>query len=1151
MTRRRANWLSALLLGALLSPALPAADAPKPPAPAVSLVTRKRIRTSAARAAVRRRDWSRALSHFEDALKADETDRALRAEFAGVLFQAGFGNRALAEYDRLLAEQPTPEIRDAAVQTAMALRDFDSVVTRLCEYPEAERESSAYRLRLARAYGWTHNYGKAVPLYAVLVKETPDERIVRKEYLSALLAANQWDALDREAAAYLSRWPEDMDVRLYRIDMLIRSDKLGQAKQALTALEKESAEFHEGIYMRMADLQLACGAEVAEIREGIEQAVRGQIAPTLRVRLAVLYGHDGQFHRALAVLAQAEKENARRDLVIATRAELYGFAGMYRTSLREFEVLVRMNALGSRGLKGIARAAAPIYRNDDTRSALRHAVIQFPGDMDATYQYLDLLTRLGDYKAALKVADAVVAQQPQNITARLLRGRLRIADGRENDAWDDYNVLIDRFVKTGALESMRQGYITKQNLKLVPAQVWYEVVARVPKDTPAAALLARALYREAEFRESSSAWEAPLAADPDEPLYQLGFVETLVARGVRTVEGSRLRVENLLPSLIKATDLPREEQARLAELLVKTERWEDLVTVTGHMLKRRPDDTLATALRAGALMALEREPEALQTINQFLAQEPDNQLSAYALWTRLGSMAITRKDPAYLHATGALGAMLDKNPDNSDLQMALGRQHTIIKEYDPARMRLDQALAARPTDGEALLWRARLESWDEQYDTSLEYYARYEEANPTDRRLCLERARVLSWALEFQKAFDEYSRGIAAADATDPPREEDSDWAKSLYLEREAKRYKWNKREWHAVDTYDQLLLLQPEDPESNFDRGQMDTRLGFSRRAADYYERTILLAPGHSQARAALDYERHRLNGSLREKYSFRKEKGFSNAFQIEEHLLTTTWWSPEIGDMWWLGGEYEYGWYLFKNFRNPTADRFQIMGRKRFYNGLQFDGWYQYGRYSTPTNDTNNFGVESRYKAFDFLETLLSFEREDILENYNTIALDFQRYNYKVGLAADVTRRLRLDTWGAWVHVDDDGNDGRRARAEASYELLQYPRLLKLSYSIEYWDYDLNNRVYFAPSQFIQHGPMLHWRHYLNREHYTGANELYYGVKVPLLFDNHGDTYVGVGAEFLWDITNQWQIGADANYTDSHPYRGSFITAWLRYRF
>ena len=1153
MTRRCANSLVVFLLGTLLcSFPLTAADNERDSgsAPVVTAVTVKRISIQAARAATRRRDWSRAINHFERALAADEKDHALRAEFAGVLFQAGFGNRSLAEYDRLLAEKPDRETRGAAVQVAMALRDFDDVVARLQAYPEAERASREYRLRLARAYSWTHSYDKSAPLYAALVKETPDERIVRQEYLVALLASNQWEALDREAAAYLERWPDDIEVRLYRIDVLLRGDQLGRAREALAVLEKESTEFHEGIHMRMADLQLACGAEVEEIRAGLEKAAGDRTAPTLRVRLAVLYGHDGQFHRALAILAQAEKEGAQRDLLIAARAELYGFAGMYRTSLEEFDTLVRMGTLGSRGLKGIARAAAPIYRSDDAHSALRHGVIQFPGDMDATYQYLDLLIESAEYKAALKVADTLVAQQPQNITARLLRGRLLAADGREADADQDFSVLIDRLVETGTLAAMRQGHITKQNLKLVPSKVWRAVVARAPDDTPAAALLARALYREVEFRAAEAAWAVPMAAEPDEPLYRLGLVETLVARGVRTVEGSRQRVESHLPALIAAQNLPREGQVRLAELLVRTERWEDLVTVTGRMLEQRPDDTLAVALRAGALMALEHEPEALQTVNHFLAQAPDNELSAYALWTRLGAMAITAEDPAYRHSADALRAMLDRSPGNLDVQMSLGWLHTILREYDEGRVRLEQVLAARPTDGEALLWRARLESWDEEYDTALEYYARYEKANPTDRRLCRERARVLSWALEFRKSTEEYTRGIIAAGATDPPREEDSDWAKALYLEREAKAYKWNKREWHAVETYDQLLSLQPEDPEINFDRGQMDTRLGFSRRASDYYERTLLLAPGHSQARAALEYERHRLNGSIREKYSFRKEKGFSNAFAIEEHLLTTTWWSPEIGDMWWLGAELERGWYFFKAFRDPTANRAQIMGRKRFYSGLQLDAWYQYSRYSAPTHGTNNFGLESRYKAFDFVETLLSIEREDVLENYNTIALDIQRYNYKVGLASDVTRRLRVDAWGAWVHVDD-GNDGRRGRASASYEILQYPRLLKLSYSVEYWDYDRQNRVYFAPSQFIQHGPMLHWRHYLNREHYSGVNELYYGVKVPLLFDNHGHNYPAIGAEFLWDITNQWQIGADASYTDSGLYRGSFVTAWLRYRF
>jgi len=1133
MTHRGSNLLwAALLVGMILCPAaLGAGGSPKKAV--ISAVTLKRIQVRAARAAVRRRDWKRALGHFEGALQADPTDRALRTEFAGVLFQAGYGDRALSEYDRLLAEAPDPKIRDAAVRVAMALRDFDGVVDRLLKYPESERASRQYRLRLARAYSWIHSYAKAVPLYARLADEAPDDRTVRKEYLVALLAANEWKSLAREAADYLARWPDDMDVRLYAVDVLLRKDQLGRAARELDLLEKRATTFHEGIYMRKADLQLACGMEVEDIRKGIERAAAGRAAPELRARLAVLYGYDGQFHRALATLEQAEKEDARRDLLIAARAELYGLAGMYRTALEEFDVLVRMNALGSRGLKGIARAAVPLHRTDDARAALRHAVIQFPGDMDATYQYLDFLTKIGDYKAALKVADAVVAGKPDNITARLLRGRLLAKDGREAEAWRDYNVLIERLVKTGTLAAVRGGDITKQNLKLVPSEVWRDVVARSPKDTAAAGQLARALYREAEFRRAETAWEAAIAAEPGEPLYRLGLVETLVARGVRTVKGSRLRVEKELPALLAAQNLPREGEVRLAELLVKTERWEDLSRFTGRMIRRRPDDTLAVALRAGALMALDREPEALETISRFLAQAPANPLSAFALWTRLGPMAITSNDPACIHSTDALRAMLKKNPGNLDITMALGWLATIMKKYDDGRLYLGKVLDTRPDDGEALLWRARLESWDERYTTSLEYYDRYAEVNPSDRRIHLERARVLSWALRFDEAWDEYGRGIKAAGASDPPREEDSDWAKSLDLERDAKRYKWNKREWHAVDTYDRLLTLQPEDPEILFDRGQMDTRLGFSRRAADYYERTLLLAPGHSQARAALEYERHRLSSSLQETYSFRKEKGFSNAFEIEEHLLTTTWWSPEIEDMWWLGGAFQRGWYFFKNFRDPTAWRAQVMGRKRFYNGLQLDAWYRYGRYTRPSHGTHNFGVQSRYKAFDFIETLLSIEREDILENYNTIALD-----------------MRLDTSGTWVRVDD-GNDGRHARAAATYEILPYPRLLKLSYSIEYWDYDRTNRVYFAPSRFIQHGPMLHWRHYLNKEHYSGVNELYYGVKVPLLFDNDDNVYPAVAGEFLWDITNQWQLGVDASYMDSDPYRGAFGTLWLRYRF
>jgi predicted Zn-dependent protease len=1114
------------------------------------------IHLSAGRAAAENRDFERAIRHFREALRRIPKDPAARKEFADLLFRAGYADEALETYDGLLKEQPhRVDIRYAAVDAVMASDDWEGVLKRLDAFPANARTERRYRLRRARAYGRTKQWSRAIPIYKALVDEAPEKRESHKEYLGVLLAAYRWDDLQSQTRRYLKLWPKDPDVRLYSADLLLNQDRVEEATALLEKLSRDPKTASDPILARLADLRLACGVPGERVRSELEHATRGRKAPLIRARLAVMYAYDAQFHQAFKSLHQAIRQGADPTETLATRAEIHTIGGMYRTSLKQFELLIKIDRASSRALKDTARAAAPIHRGEEARTALRRAVITYPGDMDATYQYIALLEKRGELKEALAIVDTIADSQPKNATTRLLRGRLLVADGRKGEAKADYEFVTQLLLTHGVTGAMRKGRIFKNNMALVPSAVWITVCKRSPNDHAALAQLAKAFYREAQLGNSYDAWEKAVKAAPTKDAYRIGLVEALVARGLLAVKGSRQRLAEEMPRLVASTRLARADQARLAELLVKLEHWEDARIVTGRMLEDAPDDVHALSLHVGALLFLEREAEARKLLDEFLIRKPITPVAEFRLWTRLGALAITREDAAYPISMTGLKALLARNPKNLDIRQAIGWLATINKDYDEGRKALDSVLAELPEDANALLWRARLESWDTEYSTAIEYYDRYAKVNPGDRRLVLERARVLSWDLRYEDAWAEYTRGIREDGATDPPRDTDSAWAWTLYLEREAKKYKWNKREWHAIDTYDRLIAIQPEEPEILFDRGQMDTTLNFSRRAADYYERTILLAPGHSQARAALDYERHRLNASIRETFSYRDEKGFNNRFQIEEFLLTTTLWSPELGDilcddMWWAGFEYEHGWYRFKNFPSVDAERYKFMLRKRFYSGLQLDAWFKRSWYSRVAHHTTNYALEANYKAFDFLRTHASFTREDILENFNTIAQETYRYNYKVGLGADLTRRLSVDAWGAWVHVSD-GNDGRRARANAEYELLLYPTLLKLAYSVEYWDYDRTNQVYFSPNDFFQHGPALHWRHYLQDEHYVGTNELYYGIKLPLMIDNHGDAYFNLGLEFLWDITNQWQLGADATFIRSNPYDGTFCTAWLRYRF
>jgi len=1144
--------LAAAAAGIVMA-SLVCANGPPAQPDAEGVVSRAELLVRAARAAVAQREWERALERYAEALEETPDDADLRAEYAGVLFHSGQAGRALDEYERVLQARPDRvDVLDAAVDAAMAIREFDRALSRLLSYPADLRSGFEYRLRLARAHAALKQPERAAPLFAGLAAEKPDRRDIRLEYLAALAASDDWERFASESAAYLERWPGDAAARLLRADALLREDRVTEARAELESVAA-SPDAPPEAWLRLADVRMACGEAPAEIRAALESVTVGRPSPDIRARIAILYAHDGRFHDAFASLDRSASEGASEVLLAATRAEIYSLGEMHRTALSVFESIGGRADIAARVLKGAAADARSLRRSDAAKSALRRAVILYPGDMDAAYRYIALLEERGEYAEAMRVVSAILQARPENLTAHLLRGRIASAAGDAAGAERDFEFVADAVAERGPDAIVRAGLIAKGHLHLVPSSVWRRVCAARPADGLAFAALAEALYREARLSDSVTAWEKAVSLVPGEPRLRVGLVEALAALGLTAVPERKRRVEEELALLLGDDRLAYGEMTRLSGLLVKMNRWDDVRRLANRMVSERPDDGFAVALQAAALASLGRWHDGEEAIRGYLALTPDNVVSRYRLWTHLGSLARSAGDASFIAAWDGLRDLLSRDPTNGDLLVGLGRLAAIHRRYPDAREYLGTALSLYPDDAEALLWLSRVESWDRRYDEALRLYDRYATSNPSDRVALLERARVLGWALLYERALGAYGEAIAREGTGDPPGPGAPEPARTLYLEREGKRLRWEKRDRSAAHIYDELLTLRADDPELLFDRGQIEARLGFSRRAADLYERTLLVSPGHAQAADALDYERHRISGSLQTDYSFRKEDGFGKAFDIEEHLLSLTAWTPELREWWelfWIGAGVERGWYHFDGFPDPAVWRGRVLARKRFYGGLQVDLWYQRAHYTEVGNDTDNWGAEARYKFADFLDALLSYVREDIVENYPTLDSDRQRDVVKVGLGADITRRWRADMWAGLVHVDD-GNYGRRGRADLSYEILSYPTILKIACGAEYWDYDRQGRTYFAPDEFWQFGPSLHWRHYLNRQHYAGANELYYGVKAPLVFDNEGEVYPGLGLEFLWDITHQWQAGADASLTRSHPYDGTLARVWLRYRF
>lgn len=1142
----RPGWPRAFLALLLAGATLLAADPPE--------LSRSELLARMARGAVARRDWNTALDRFQEALDLAPRDAVLRKEFAGVLFQAGNARRALEEYDRVLDQRPGDrEAQDAGIDLCMAVHDFDSMLQRLVHYRPERETDRRFMLKLARGYLWTHQPAQAVRLLDALLRDAPDDRDLNKEYLIALLAAQMWDEFAARSEPFLVKWPDDEQVRLFRVDALLLQDRAVEALALLRDLTRDPAKASASVLLRAVDLRMACGEPTADVRAWLEAITRDRRLPELRLQVAILYAYDGAFHSAWTQVDAARREGASAALLAGIEAELYSIGQMPRTATERFAALLQAEQPGVRALKGAAQAALALRKLDVAKSLLRRAVIQFPGDMDATFRYARLLEERGETAEGLSLLNAVVAAHPQNPAARLLRGRAFLAAGQSERAAEDLDAVSLFLAEHGVAGAVASGLFPAPYLELIPSFVWRAVCTLSPKDAPLRAQLALALQREGRIPQAADQWEEIVRALP-EARWRLHLVETLLAQGIATDAARRDRVQAEIATLVGAVDLDRPGLARLAEVLVRLENWEALLRVADRLLQAQSDDGYAVALAGSALMGLHRDAEAQALFERYRALAPENLLSEFALWSRLGYCGRQKEHPAYRKAMAFLTALAERQPENLDLRQAAGELAATHGEFDAGRGHFGAVNGADAADPIALLWRARLEAWDRRYDEALRLYTLYEEADPADRKVKLERARALGWALHYSEARREYNAGIERLQQQAPVDPNAEAWAKAAALERDAKSANWARRERTAIGCYDQLLTFRPDDPEILFERGQMATRLGFSKQAEDHYDRALLLLDdrtlAHNFVRDAIDFEQTRRHATLIQSYDFRRENGFSDLFEITEHLLTTTAWSPEIDGMFWLGAEVQEGFYTFQSFPGLTAERLRFMARKRFDNGLQLDAWVRGGYYWKVDNATFNGALEARYKAWDRLETLLGIDRLDVLENYRTIAQEIEADRIRLALGGDIAARWRADGQIAYVHYED-GNNGLRGRAALGYELLRYPRMLKLIYGLDYWNFQHDDRVYFSPRNYVQHGPMLHWRHYLNEQHYAGVNELYYGIKIPLGFDSNGKVYFGGGVEFLWDITHHWQVGAEANATWSQPYEGYFGRAWVQYRF
>ena len=379
---------------------------------------------------------------------------------------------------------------------------------------------------------------------------------------------------------------------------------------------------------------------------------------------------------------------------------------------------------------------------------LQRAVLFQPGNLRARLELGQLLLAAGQYTKAIEQADRVLAKEPDNADAHILKAAIDTGMKRVDDAVSELNTAVQidpgrssSFANLATLESLRpqQSAEAEANFK--------KSIELDPKSTSVRMNLASFYDASKRFSDGERILRDALALAPkDQTLYSALVHHYLVQKNeVAAEQAAKQAKESLSPDPTGAQFLAKyyllindmasalQEYERLAQdypkeleiqhgylnLVMALNRTGDAWPEIGIILKRAPRDEGALLAKATLLIGEGKAAEARDALQQVVKYDSDNLVAKYQLGVALDMLGksdeaemqwtdVARLQPRHLPAQKALAKAALSNGDSAALSSIAA---TLIEKVPNApegyqfRAQAD-ILQGNPRDAEAQLQKA-------------------------------------------------------------------------------------------------------------------------------------------------------------------------------------------------------------------------------------------------------------------------------------------------------------------------------------------------------------------------------------------------------------------------------------------------------------
>ncbi|MDG6025820.1 MAG: tetratricopeptide repeat protein [Candidatus Brocadia sp.] len=1098
----------------------------------------KKLILNAARNAIKNKKGDRATAYYMQALLFDENDCTLAEEVAGVFAGQEKYENALELCDRILLHDPQNRgVTILKINLLMRLKKFAEAQETIAQVPYDERSLKLRQLS-ADIDAWSGNYDTAIEKYQKLIHQSPDNRELWSQLIKVLSWAKKWSLLLETAQAGKDKIEMNDDTRALLVNAHLSAGEQEKAIEVWKTIGRGSDTWRASALM-IVD-KLLSQRKLAAALDTLEKIVSdGKFIPEahLLAKLAILYTYQEMPAKGFEILDKYPVSPQSKPILEATRAEILSLTGRYDDALTIIHTLEGDKETGFR-LRMLELECYYALENDRMLLEKSSSLLQKLSHEEITDKAkvltLRILSqiRIGHYKelgAEIELLSKIDDKDPGPAILTVLL----LAAGRQLEANERANQVLGKVLSRFTAETEM---IRPQLLDVVPLSAWKIADDVAMHHNPeVCAQRAKAEYKAGNYQQSLIFY-TELKKEKNDPLYKLGMVECFL--GMNNPEEA-----NNIFHQIPLPGLPEKETTRYLEALVTLKkRKEELLVGLSRFSEDVSQKTSVKAIVAIANVQSGDRATADGIVKQYLSNQPENLALFQTILERIGYFDRGRQSPNYEFAKDWLHQAVEQFPGDSGLRYQYAKLLATHNDYDLASEQFLTLQESDPTDVRCMRWLAQVNAWRHEYEESMRWYDAYLKERPLDFDRRREVARVYGWALRPREANQAYQKLCE-----DYPEDYEILW------EWKAKRNNWLGRKRTAASFYRELAERHPEDSEMLFDLGQMYSQLHLSTPAEEVYQKLLISAPEHNRAQFAQESEQWRCRQSVRLKQSYIHQKGSGDDFGNYEIMMfrTDAAYAPvRLAEAMDLSVGLGNTVFNFTKHSGSVAEHLTLQLNKYFEQGITtyVDG--ELSTYSENRHETGQFEAGGAYRFYDRFDVTVFGGREDVLQNFNTLENSRGRYYTGGRFAWDISQRIDISSQ-IKKHWYDDSNNGTEDYTAIGYKLSLHPKILK--FVVETYGYDVHARrdEYWSPHDYRKYTGGIVWRHYLGKEHFSGAPKLFYELALRESIDSDSVDYIEPRFEFGWDDQRRWNIGFEMRPVQSKVFEEEQAGIFCNIRF